>query len=309
MQTRTLYALVAAALLIPFGSAVALSDAPSLRMKLDPAELRLPAGGAGHVTLYLYSEHDDANVKLAIGTSADAVSFEPASAEVQLVAGQTNRASFDVRTAAREGKFAYTIEATTSDGRATNVTGYVIVSPFAAQPPAKPQPAAHERPQGPERDAAREPMKERPVAPDHDRRILSILERIERLLARLEEREHSGRPMPTPTRPAPEPKPLPPVVTLTLADESVDVGEDGRRVALLVETREGAGRVPLHVRYATESGWRIALEKEVVFAHEHGRTWVWIELAPGETASVEYAVIAGDAVAKGVARFDGPRIA
>lgn len=318
MQTRTLYALLATALMLPLGSAFAQEtsestnspspvDAVTYKLTISPAEQHAAPGSSATYRVQLEARSEKV-VHLTLRApegaatlSADEIAIglgKPGSAALTILAPSPNATERDA--------IVVVVVAKDENGETHDAKAVLFFRPKTTERPTT-QPA--ERPLlAPEatRAPANEPMPRPSIdayelrAAALERRLTALLERIDRQLARLD---------PTTARSPPVVLPIP--MRMTLSERDITVPEDGGRVALLVQAGERGGRVPLHVRVDDATGWRIAPEQDFVQLAPHQRTWLWIEIMPGHTRSVEFAIVAGETgngpVARGFAHAEGPR--
>ena len=269
MQTRTLYAILAATLLVPLGGAAG-ADEPEITYKITLTPTEQSAAPGDNATYRLVVEsRDRTSIKLTVRSDAlarlssdalDVAPGEPASAA--LIVG-----------ARIPGKYIVYVTATSAEGETHHARALLHV-----------------------REAQQD---------DKERRADALEARLEAMLARL---EHALSALQGRAKPAARPPPPAEGVSVQLADTNVTLGPDGRRVAVLIEGGSTDARVPLRVRYADDTGWRLALEHEMVFVRAHERTFVWLKIAPGSAEQIVFAVTAGDAVAKGTASHPPARM-
>lgn len=324
METRTLYALVAALLIVPMGTAVAQEPGdvaapaadrphPTYKVGILPAE-QWAAPGTSATYRVVIEARNETLVTLAVH-APDLVSATLSASEVRAAPGHPGHATLTVtsRENASAQKLPIVIVAKSASGEVHEARATLILR---EKPTERPCPAASDAPN----DATAACVRPKPTPPPqreprpyaverpHDRadelekRLEMLILRAERYLAKLEAVEHA--------RPAPKPAPIADV-TLRLSDANVTLGQEGRRVALLIENGAHEGRVPLELRYDAASGWKVELEKDMVKLRPHERTYVWVLFRPDGAGSVSYAIHAGNATAgvQGVATFPGPSTA
>lgn len=325
MQPRTLYALLAATLLVPFGTVAAQEPAatthdvsPEITYKLAimPAEQWAPPGATATYKVVLEGR-EETRIRLAL-RAPEGVHATLSADEVAVAPGSPGRLALTVAPPANAtGSFTVAVEATSASGETHSARATLIVREKPAPSSDKPayvrpcdaatsEPAAANACPHPKPTTA--PMPERrPDLAIYEKRADALERRLEALLARIErqlgalERYHE--------RPAEKPMPVRPIekdnvpdVRITLSDANITIGEDRRRVALLLENDgDREGRVPIHLRLESAAGWRVELEQEKVHLGPHDRAWIWIVFHPGDTPSVDYSVSVGEKTVHGVA--------
>lgn len=362
MQPRTLYALIAAGLLLFTGSVFAQSETPTeptaqqptpmateptyggVLLTLTPSLLTLEPGGMARLEVRIDSDADrtfrvqvrpEDGLRASLSSSdARAGPDHPATLILKVAApyehgredreltatvfiddGQGNARSQDATIQLR-GR----AEPTTPTAQQAHpepiygrpVEPILVIDPVYPEP-VRPMPARPVCPRLPEPigGATVEPAGAIVVVDDFDmtpteRRFAMILERIEKRLAALERTAASP-----PVRPCPMPEPVREPASLTVGEATLDVPADGARVAILLDGGSHGGRFRLAV-HSRDDGWSYHLEKDGVAVGPHQRTFVWLRIAPGETATSAYEVVASQGpsslVAMGTASWSGPQI-
>lgn len=329
METRTLYALVAAALLVPLGTAVA-QDAsepttakPTQTYKIGfmPAEQWAPSGAT---VAYRIVAESRSNQTLSVSVHApDILGVTLSSEEIVVSPGAPGAIALTVvsRENTSAAKLPIVVVAKSATGETHEARATLVLRekptekpnatarPHEMKPyPAEPKPYAADRPQERPHERPHEAAQPQRVD-DLEKRLELLILRAERYLAKLETMDQArpAKPMPIDR---PEPAPIADA-TLRLSDANVTLGPEGRKVALLVENGDHEGRLPLELRYDAASGWKIELEKDMVKLRPHERTYVWVIFHPGAPGSVQYSVSTGNATmaVQGSATFPGPSTA
>lgn len=353
MQPRTLYALIAAGLLLFTGSVFAQSDAPTptatqptyggVLLTLTPSYLTLEPGGMAHFEVRIDSDAErvyrvqvqpDVGLRASLSSSDAragpghpatlfvkvAVPYEYGREDRELTAtvliddGQGNArsqyATIQLRSRAEPTPAAEQAHPEPAYGHPAEPI--LVIDPIDPEP-VRPMPARPVCPRPPEPigGATVQPVGPIVVVDDFDmtpteRRFAMILERIEKRLAALERTAASP-----PVRPCLMPEPVREPASLTIGDATLDVPADGARVAILLDGGSHGGRFRLAV-HSRDDGWSYHLEKDGVAVGPHQRTFVWLRIAPGETATSAYEVMAtqgtSSLVAMGTASWSGPQI-
>lgn len=333
MHLRTLLAIVAAALLIPMGHAAAqepnttasYSYETTFKLAIAPREQWVVPGATA--TYKVIAEgRAQADLHLAVRApegvvatlSADGIAIAPGEPGYALlnvtardvapympiyllVVATSTTGEVQAAAATLHVREAGSDPAPCTDRWHGNMTPPACYQPMP-QPRPEPQPEPRPEPRPQPRDPAQPPEPrpcDDPSGPStcrdhdaHERRAAALERRVESLLARIERVLDQIESKPAPARMELE---------LSLSAQNVTVGSEGGRVALLIENHGREGRVRLHVLHDGSNGGTVELEKESVYLRAHERTFVWIRIDPGASASMAYSVSAGHASVDGTA--------
>lgn len=307
MQMRTLCALAATGLLYVPGIVQAEGEAtnvdsptpsPSFAIKIMPNEAWVAPGASA--TFSVMAESRAETLLHLAARTPDGVTATLSSTEMDVAPGAYGKVTLTLTAPTSANRTPYKIVVIAKDdaGNEREARAALHMREIA-KPATKPEPRPETRP-------SERPV-EKPVdlpayekrADALERRLIALLERIERALGRAEDPAER-----------PEPKPEATIIRMTLADEHAIVGAERGRVALLFEGGERDARVQLAARYNESGGWKVAFEKDQVFVPANQRAWIWVYLNPGNEAALEYAIVQVDTpgpyLAKGMATARTP---